>query len=76
MGFIKIKYVKVKKFSELTGYTEDATRKKIQSGVWMEGIHYRHAPNNRIQMDMDAYTDWVEGEKLTTAMKKAAIQAA
>ncbi len=76
MGFIKVKYVTIKKFSELTGYTEDAIRNKIKGGVWVEGIHYRHAPDNRIQMDMDAYTDWVEGEKLTKAIKKAAINAA
>lgn len=75
MGFIKIKYVTVSKFSELTGYTESAIRGKIQDGVWVEGIHYRHAPDNRIQMDMDAYLDWVEGEKITKAIKKAAIAA-
>ena len=75
MGFIKIKYVTVNKFSELTGYTESAIRSKISDGVWVEGIHYRHAPDNRIQMDMDAYLHWVEGEKITDALKKAVVDA-
>lgn len=73
MGIVNLKYVTVKKFSELTGYTEKAVQAKIQKGVFIEGIHYRHSPDNRVQLDMEAYYSWVEGQKLAESIKKAAI---
>lgn len=74
MGIVQLKYVTIKKFSELTGYTEKAVQTKIQRGVFIEGIHYRHSPDSRIQMDMGAYYLWVEGQKLSEALKQAAIE--
>jgi len=57
------RYVLIQKFSEMTGYTDKAVRRKIESGVWIEGVHYRRSPDGRIQIDMDAYQRWVEGSK-------------
>lgn len=56
------RYVLVPAFCAWTGYTEKAVRRKIEDGVWVEGVHYRKSPDGRIQMDMEAYERWVEGE--------------
>lgn len=56
------RYVRVRKFAELTGYTEKAVRCKIDAGVWVEPTHYRKGPDGAILMDLEAYEKWVEGE--------------
>lgn len=55
------RYVRTKRFAELTGYTENAVRGKIQEGVWIEGVHFRRAPDGHILVDLRAYERWVEG---------------
>jgi len=45
-----------------TGYTEKAVRRKIDSGIWVEGIHFRRAPDGHITMNMLEYYRWVEGK--------------
>ena len=62
------RFVRVKRFSELTGYTESAVRSKISDGVWGEGIHYKRAPDSCILMDLDAYEAWVDGKRMTQAV--------
>ena len=55
-------WVTIKRFAELTGYSEDAVRAKIKTGVWRLSVHYRKAPDGRILMNMQAYNRWVEGK--------------
>jgi hypothetical protein len=57
-----VRYVLIGKFAAETGYTEKAIRKKIEDGVWIQGRHYRKAPDGRIMMDMEEYERWVEGQ--------------
>lgn len=56
------RYVRIVKFADETGYTEKAVRRKIEDGVWLEGVHYRRAPDNAILIDMGAFNKWVEGQ--------------
>ena len=37
------RYVRIKRFAELTGYTEKAVYRKIADGVWIQGREYRRA---------------------------------
>jgi hypothetical protein len=60
---INVQWVLIPVFSSLTGYSEKAIRCKIQEGVWLEGKHYRRAPDGRITMNMQAYYKWVQGDK-------------
>lgn len=53
-------YVTIKKFSELTGYTEKAIRAKIERGEWIEGAIFKRAPDNRILIDIEGFQSWVE----------------
>lgn len=57
------RYVRIRKFAELTGYTDKAVRCKISEGVWREGWQWRRAPDGAILVDMVGYQQWVEGDK-------------
>lgn len=55
-----MRYQVIKKFCEVSGYTERAVRTKIHRGVWVEKKHYRRAPDGRLMIDTEAVTQWVE----------------
>lgn len=57
---IYLEWVLVHVFVALTGYTDKAVRRKIEDGVWIEGKHYRRAPDGRITMNMQEYYKWVK----------------
>jgi hypothetical protein len=58
---MSVRYVRVRKFTELSGYTEKAIYRKIEDGVWMLGREYRRAPDGCICIDIEGYHTWVEG---------------
>ncbi|PTR07076.1 hypothetical protein C8R32_10831 [Nitrosospira sp. Nsp5] len=53
-------YVTIRKFSEFSGYTEDAIRAKIKRGAWMENRVWRKAPDGRILISVEGFESWVE----------------
>ena len=55
-----LRYVTIPKFSEQSGYTEDAIRTKIRDGIWAEGKIWTKAPDNRVLIDVEGYREWVE----------------
>ncbi|OSM06764.1 putative regulatory protein MerR [Magnetofaba australis IT-1] len=55
-----MKYVTLRKFSELTGYSKQAAESKMKRGDWMRDQHYRKAPDGRILMDLEAIEKWIE----------------
>ena len=57
---IATKYVRLTLFCSLTGYSEKACRRKMEQGIWVEGIHYRKAPDGNILMNLKEYEKWVE----------------
>ncbi len=54
------KYVLIELASQLTGYTVKAIEQKIDSGVWPEGLVWKHAPDGRRLIIMDGYHKWAE----------------
>jgi hypothetical protein len=58
-----VNYKTVKQFSAESGYTEAAIRAKISDGTWTENLVWRHAPDNRVLIDVRGYENWVEGKK-------------
>lgn len=54
------RYVRLPLFERLTGYTQKAVRRKIESGAWLEGREYRRAPDGHIIVDLHGYQKWVE----------------
>lgn len=57
-----LKYLTIRKFSVESGYTEEAIRSKIKRGEWLEGVHWKKAPDGRVLMNPEAYEQWVEGQ--------------
>jgi hypothetical protein len=57
---LHVKYLLLPLFSAVTGYTVKACQRKIETGVWREGQHYRRSPDGRIHMDLEEYQKWVE----------------
>jgi hypothetical protein len=55
-------YVQIKLFCALTGYTPDAVDKKMRTGVWREGKHYRRAPDGHILLHLPSYYAWAENQ--------------
>lgn len=54
------KWVLIKKFTEVVGYSEDAVRAKIKKGVWLEQKHWIKAPDGRVLLNPQAINDWIE----------------
>lgn len=65
------RYVRIPKFVDETGYTARAVETKIQRGVWLEGKHYRRAPDGSILMDMEGYEKWVENQPAVVSDQRA-----
>jgi hypothetical protein len=70
-----INFVRISKFSELTGYSDDAVRAKIKSGVWREGSLFVRAPDGAILISLEGYDLWAQGrlsELATLALNRMA----
>lgn len=57
------KWVLITKLIEMIGYTDDAIRAKIAKGVWIQGVHWRKAPDGRIFGNPEAIQKWIEGKE-------------
>jgi hypothetical protein len=55
-----VRFVTIKKFCELTGFSEAAVYTRKAKGIWLEGDVWRYAPGSKkILMDLQAYEAWV-----------------
>jgi hypothetical protein len=50
--------VTVRKAAAMTGLTEKAIRRKIETGKWQQGRHFHKAPDSGIFIDLVAITEW------------------
>jgi hypothetical protein len=55
------KWVTIRRAAELTGHTEKAVRRKIEIGVWPEGVWKR--VGGRVYINLDSFDLWVEGRE-------------
>jgi len=53
-------YLLIPKFCAQTGYSPKAVRRKIESGVWVEGREYCRAPDKHIFINVQAVEKWIE----------------
>lgn len=60
MSTAAVRYISIAKFCDITGYTPKAVSRKREEGVWIEGKHYRRAPDGHILIDIVGYNEWVE----------------
>lgn len=54
-----VRYVRVSKFCELTGYTADAVQKLISRGRWLEGQQFRRV-DGCVFVNLEGFEKWVE----------------
>src|SRR5687768_14806096 len=54
--------VTITRFAEMSGYTTGAVHKKIERGVWLEGVQWFRAPDGRILISIEGYDSWVGGQ--------------
>ncbi len=59
MGIVS-QWVLIKRFAEITGYSENAIRHKVKNGLWIEGRIWRKAPDGRIFVNVGEFERWVE----------------
>ena len=57
-----MKWVNTNMLSKKSGYTSKAIYNKISRGDWLEGIHWRRAPDRRLFFDLAAIENWIEGK--------------
>lgn len=66
------RFVTVKKFAEMSGYTPSAIYQKMNNGVWTEGRQFRKAPDGRVMINVEGVERWVEGQREPSKPAKAA----
>lgn len=54
------RWVRPKKFAELTGMTEKAAEGRRLKGDWPEGVIWVTAPDGQIRYNVQEYDAWVE----------------
>jgi len=55
--------LRIKKFCELTGWTEDAVRHLINDGVWVNGREYTKISDRRLVISIKGYESWINKNK-------------
>jgi hypothetical protein len=53
-------YVTISVAAAMTGYSAKAIRRKIESGVWLEGREFRRAPDSHVLISVKGYESWVK----------------
>lgn len=54
--------VTIKKFSEISGYSEEAIRQKLKKGIWRYKEHAFKAPDGRILLKPTRIEEWIMQE--------------
>lgn len=68
-----VRFVTLKQFEALTGYTVDAINSKIKRGDWLEGAVFIKAPDGRNLIDLEGYEEWVvQGRVASGQLHRAA----
>ena len=61
-----LKWVKLKKYCELSGDTSDAVHAKRRKGIWLDGIHCKVAADGNLWVNLIEIEKWVEKGNLAT----------
>lgn len=55
-----MKWVKLKKYCELSGDTSDAVHAKRRKGQYVDGVHCKVADDGNLWINIEAVEKWVE----------------
>ena len=71
MEDINMKWVKLKKYCELSGDTPHAVHARRRKGIWLDGLHTRLAGDRRLWVNLEAVEKWIEsGPNTETCSRK------
>lgn len=60
-----MKWITLKRFCEISGYSPKAIYNKKDRGIWKQNIHWRKAPDKKIFISPDAIDLWIiEGNEM------------
>jgi len=66
------KWVKLKKYCQISGDTSNAVHAKRKRGMWLDGIQCKIGPDGNIWINLDEVEKWVEnGNKATNRSLRA-----
>ncbi len=57
-----MEWLTLKKFSEISGISEDAIRANLKKGVWQKDKHWIKAPNGRLFCNPKEVEQWLLGK--------------
>jgi hypothetical protein len=57
-----VKWIKLKKYCELSGDTSNAVHAKRKRGLWLDGIHCQIGPDGNLWVNLEAVEKWIEGK--------------
>ncbi len=63
---IIMKWVKLRRYCELSGDTSNAVHAKRRKGEWLDGIHCKIAPDGNLWINLTEIERWVENGILAT----------
>lgn len=52
-------WITLKKYCELTGETSNTVHQRRKNGIWVDGIHCKIGPNNRLWINTEEVQKWV-----------------
>jgi len=53
--------VTVAKAAAMTGFSQNAIRRKIERGDWLEGYEYHRSPTGAVTVFLPGYARWAKG---------------
>jgi hypothetical protein len=57
------------------GYTPKAIERKREQGVWVEGVHWRKAPDGHVFVSLSAVSKWIASRPANSRPKRKATHA-
>ena len=58
--FTNTKYITLQRLAQLTGYSSHAIYGKVKTGIWLQGQHWRKAPDGRLMFNLKEIERWIE----------------
>lgn len=66
----EVRYVTIRRFCDLTGYTENAVNSKIKRGDWLQDVVWMKAPDGRRLIDLNGYEAWVRQTSVQHCLRR------
>ena len=68
-----VKWVKLKKYCEISGDTSNAVHAKRKRGMWLDGIQCKIGPDGNIWINLIEVERWVENGNKAIARRLRAV---